>query len=151
MPARRHLAAIVIGVGLGGLFDGIVLHQILQWHHLVSYAAPPDDLAGLRFNLFVDGLFHQLMLLIALAGAFLLYLRLGDGRSAQRPPLLPGLLIGWGAFNVFDSVVFHWLLGLHNIRPGPDWLVFDLAFFGWGIAMLGIGWWVGRPAALARA
>ena len=28
-------AGIVFGLGLGGLFDGIVLHQILGWHHMI--------------------------------------------------------------------------------------------------------------------
>ncbi len=29
-------AGPVLGLGLGGLFDGIMLHQILGWHHLVG-------------------------------------------------------------------------------------------------------------------
>jgi len=32
-PADRHFQ---FGPGLGGLFDGIVLHQVLQWHHMLS-------------------------------------------------------------------------------------------------------------------
>jgi uncharacterized membrane protein len=27
---------LLLGIGLGGFFDGIVLHQILQWHHMLS-------------------------------------------------------------------------------------------------------------------
>ena len=30
-----------LGLGLGGFFDGIVLHQILQWHHMLSSAGYP--------------------------------------------------------------------------------------------------------------
>jgi hypothetical protein len=29
-------AGVFLGLGLGGFFDGIVLHQVLQWHHMVS-------------------------------------------------------------------------------------------------------------------
>jgi Predicted membrane protein (DUF2243) len=29
-------AGILLDLGLGGFFDGIVLHQILQWHHMVT-------------------------------------------------------------------------------------------------------------------
>jgi uncharacterized membrane protein len=29
-------AAILFGLGLVGFFDGIVLHQILQWHHMLA-------------------------------------------------------------------------------------------------------------------
>jgi uncharacterized membrane protein len=35
---RRSITApaIVLGIGLGGFLDGIVLHQILQWHHMLT-------------------------------------------------------------------------------------------------------------------
>jgi uncharacterized membrane protein len=29
-------SGILFGLGLGGFFDGIVLHQVLQWHHMLS-------------------------------------------------------------------------------------------------------------------
>jgi uncharacterized membrane protein len=28
--------AFIMGLGLGGFIDGIVLHQILQWHHMLT-------------------------------------------------------------------------------------------------------------------
>ncbi len=37
----RLLAGVAPGVGLGGFFDGIVLHQILQRHHMFSSAGLP--------------------------------------------------------------------------------------------------------------
>jgi uncharacterized membrane protein len=41
--ADIRLPATILGVGLGGFVDGIVLHQVLQWHHLLSDGGPPDD------------------------------------------------------------------------------------------------------------
>ncbi|MCK1539441.1 DUF2243 domain-containing protein, partial [Bradyrhizobium sp. 176] len=29
-------AGVLLGLGLGGFFDGIVFHQLLQWHHMLS-------------------------------------------------------------------------------------------------------------------
>ena len=26
----------LFGLGLGGFFDDIVMHQVLQWHHMLS-------------------------------------------------------------------------------------------------------------------
>ena len=52
------LAGIFLGIGLGGFFDGIVFHQILQWHHLVSTVYAPDSLPNIQFNTLMDGLFH---------------------------------------------------------------------------------------------
>jgi uncharacterized membrane protein len=140
----------VIGIGLGGFFDGIVLHQILQWHHLVSNLVPVEDVEALRLNTLVDGLFHQAMWVVAVVGLFLLYTQLVDPRRDERPPLLGGILLGWGAFNVFDSVVSHWVLNLHNIRPGPDAPLYDLAFFAWGIAMIAAGSWLIRTPRRTR-
>ncbi|MGD9755596.1 MAG: DUF2243 domain-containing protein, partial [Acidimicrobiia bacterium] len=34
---------LLIGIGLGGFVDGIVLHQVLQWHHLLTNT-PEDNL-----------------------------------------------------------------------------------------------------------
>jgi Predicted membrane protein (DUF2243) len=33
---RPRGPGILLGVGLGGFVDGIVLHQILQWHHMLT-------------------------------------------------------------------------------------------------------------------
>src|SRR4051812_41739412 len=46
--------------GLGGFFDGIVLHQVLQWHHMLSTWYPIDTIENLRLNTLWDGLFHSL-------------------------------------------------------------------------------------------
>ena len=34
-----------VGLSLGGFFDGILLHQILQWHHLLSGVDAVKDCA----------------------------------------------------------------------------------------------------------
>ena len=33
---RIRRAGLLLGFAMGGFFDGILLHQILQWHHLLS-------------------------------------------------------------------------------------------------------------------
>ncbi len=33
-PSR--VPGLLMGLGLGGLLDAVVLHQILQWHHMLS-------------------------------------------------------------------------------------------------------------------
>ena len=64
----------------------------------------------------------------------------GGGRS-----LVGGILAGWGLFNTVEGLIDHHLLGLHHVRPGPDELLYDLGFLGWGVVMLVIG------AALIRS
>ncbi|ELB87945.1 hypothetical protein Rwratislav_37287 [Rhodococcus wratislaviensis IFP 2016] len=37
IPARGiGLPGIILGIGLGGFVDGILLHQLLQWHHMLT-------------------------------------------------------------------------------------------------------------------
>ena len=47
-----------MGLGLGGLLDGVVLHQILQWHHMLTGDREADTVAGLEVNTLADGFFH---------------------------------------------------------------------------------------------
>lgn len=130
---------LLLGVGLGGFLDGIVLHQILQWHHLLSSTDdhPVDTVAGLEVNTRADGLFHLGTWLAVLAGAALAL------RARQQHRLAPGwrfqmglLLAGWGLFNVVEGVVDHHLLGLHHVRDdlGAP-LSWDVGFLAAGVLL----------------
>jgi uncharacterized membrane protein len=124
LDARRHrfrLPGIVVGVGIGALLDGVVLHQILQWHHMLSgdgaLARSTSTVDGLEANTLADGLFHAVALAITLVGVFLLRSRierLGRAPSTQR--MAGYLLIGWGGFNVVEGLIDHELLGIHHVR-----------------------------------
>src|SRR3954466_2528154 len=88
-PPSIRLPGVVLGVGLGGFVDGILLHQVLQWHHMltstdtdrigVSYYSP-DTVTGLRMNTVWDGAFHVVTWLFVLGGLTLLYSRLSIDR-----------------------------------------------------------------------
>ena len=67
---RFTVAGILLGLGLGGFVDGIVLHQILQWHHMLTATGdhPADTVAGLEANTLADGLFHAATWVFVVAG-----------------------------------------------------------------------------------
>src|SRR5688572_19102133 len=67
------VAGVLLGVGLGGFVDGIVLHQILQWHHLVSEPYPPETVDNLKLNTLLDGLFHAFTWVMTVVGLALLW------------------------------------------------------------------------------
>ncbi|MFC4425146.1 DUF2243 domain-containing protein [Deinococcus navajonensis] len=139
---------ILLGLGLGGFFDGIVLHQILQWHHLLSAREQPVTLEALKVNTLFDGLFHALSYLFTVAGVALVWQ--GRGKGEQERPwgaFLGTLLLGWGLFNVLEGVINHQWLGLHHVRPGPHQLAYDLGFLAWGAGMIALGWAWTRPRA----
>lgn len=140
MRRRLVLAAVLLGIGLGGLFDGIVLHQILQWHHMISTPTPPNTLANLELNTLGDGIFHAATWIVTVAGVFALMSANGARhQNGGTRTLIGGLLTGWGLFNTVEGVVDHHLLNLHHVRPGPDEFLYDLAFLAWGILMLTVG------------
>jgi uncharacterized membrane protein len=151
-PLNRPTATgptILLGFGLGGFFDGIVLHQILQWHHMLSAHTPPDTLANLQFNTLADGLFHASTWIFTSLGLFLLWAAVRRGASLGWNRLIGGLLAGWGAFNVLEGIIDHQILGLHHVRPGPDELLYDIGFLGWGAVMLAVGVWLLRRRSAA--
>ncbi|MEF2278220.1 DUF2243 domain-containing protein [Deinococcus sp. YIM 134068] len=137
---RWVTGGVLLGLGLGGFFDGIVIHQLLQWHHMVSEVHPPNTLENLRLNTLADGLFHAATWVFTLLGAFLLWSGLRGSHATWRTSAFVGtLLFGWGLFNVVEGLIDHQILGVHHVRPGPYQLAYDLGFLAWGAAMLLVG------------
>ncbi|RYF47809.1 MAG: DUF2243 domain-containing protein, partial [Cytophagaceae bacterium] len=102
---------MVIGIGLGGFIDGIVLHQILQWHEMLSAKIPNTEYVGKSINMFWDGIFHFFCLLVTLVGIVLLWKLLKRNDINRSGKLLSGgLLLGWGLFNIVEGVIDHHLL-----------------------------------------
>ncbi|WP_207592733.1 DUF2243 domain-containing protein [Halomontanus rarus] len=136
-------AGIVLGVGLGGFFDGIVLHQILQWHNMVSSYPDPSVANDLRLNVMADGFFHGVTYLFTLLGITLLMRawRLSFVPASRRT-LFGAAIIGWGLFNFVEGIVDHHLLAIHHVWPaGPGPVVlWDVAFLVWGLLFIGGGY-----------
>ena len=133
-----------LGFALGGFFDGILLHQILQWHHLLSLVPGIDDL---RLQVLWDGYFHLLMYAIALAGLVGLWRAQRRAALDWGRPLAGAMLAGFGLWHAVDALLSHWLLGIHRIRvDSPDPLLWDLAWLVlFGLAPLFVGWrWMRR-------
>ena len=71
----RHFpvsAGVLFGLGLGGFFDGIVLHQLLQWHHMLSSWYPITSIENLKLNTLWDGIFHSATYIFIVIGLFFL-------------------------------------------------------------------------------
>ena len=52
------------------------------------------------------------------------------GRDPLRQAVA-GILVGAGGFNLYDGIIQHKLLGLHQVRAGaPNNLPYDLVFIG---------------------
>jgi uncharacterized membrane protein len=148
--SRVTLAGALLGCGLGALFDGILLHQILQWHNMLSTVAPPVDLGAMKYNMLWDGLFHAFAWLVTVTGLLLLW------SAAHRPPMtlssrafLGSLLLGWGLFNTLEGILDHFVLRLHHVHPGELEQAWDIGFVIWGAAMIVVGMTLMRRAPIA--
>jgi uncharacterized membrane protein len=142
---RRPLwGAAVLGFALGGFMDGILLHQVLQWHHLFSLV-PGERWRDIRNQILMDGWFHVLHYVIACVGLYLLWTaRAGLAEAGSR--LLAAAALGFSAWQFVDIFGFHWILMIHRIRVDvPNPLAYDL---GWlvvfGVTSLALGLWLWR-------
>jgi uncharacterized membrane protein len=137
-------SGLLFGLGLGGFFDGIVLHQLLQWHHMLSSWYPIRDVPSLELNTLWDGIFHSATYVFVVVGLFVLWRAAHRGHLVWSSKLLVGtLLLGWGIFNVVEGVVDHEVLGVHHVNervPEPQRIIWDMAFLAWGVAMVFGGW-----------
>lgn len=135
-------AGILIGAGMGGFVDGIVLHQILQWHNMLSGKLPPNNLVDAKVNMYWDGVFHAAVWLMTALGLRMLW-SVGARRDVpwSGRTFAGGLVLGWGLFNVIEGIIDHELLGLHHVYEyTTNHLPADLGFLAFGLLQLFIGW-----------
>jgi uncharacterized membrane protein len=139
-------SGIMMGAGLGGFVDGIVFHQILQWHNMLSARIPPDNLVAVKINMTWDGYFHALVWVMTVIGLFMFWQTatkhkiLGLGRV-----FLGSLILGWGVFNLIEGIIDHLILNIHHLNEfTPNKFIYDLGFLLSGSVLILVGWWLTR-------
>lgn len=147
-PNRRPLisAGTLLGIGLGGFVDGILFHQLLQAHNMLSAKYPVSGVdaqtlaVNLEINMFWDGLFHTFTWIMTVIGLAMLW-------SAVRKLDVPlstktfigSLILGWGLFNVVEGIIDHHILHVHHVVEIPGHLVWDIIFLIFGAAQIAVG------------
>jgi uncharacterized membrane protein len=131
------VAGIFTGVGLGGFFDGILFHQLLQIHNMLSAKFPKTSIANMEINMFWDGLFHSLTYVMTLIGLVLLW-KCGARRDVpwSGKTFLGAYFVGWGLFNFVEGIIDHHILHIHHVMEvhGPS--AFDYAFLASGVVFI---------------
>jgi uncharacterized membrane protein len=144
---RRPLiiAGLVLGKGLGGFVDGIVFHQILQIHHMLSARREPTNVVNMQVNMVWDGLFHTVTWIATFIGVCLLF-RAGKRSDVawSGRALFGSMLAGWGVFNLVEGLIDHHILHVHHVveRMGPS--AWDYAFLASGVVFITAGWLIVR-------
>ena len=136
--------AVLVGIGVAGSLDEIVLHQLLRWHHFY-------DRGSQAAGQIADGIFHLGSTSALVIGLVLLVQRWRTGRDPLRQAVA-GILLGAGGFNLYDGIVQHKLLGLHQVRAGaPNNRPYDLVFIGVAAVVLLAGLFLLRATGSPRA
>jgi uncharacterized membrane protein len=141
-PHLRPLvsAGVMLGIGMGGFLDGILFHQLLQTHSMLSATVPKTSIANVEVNMFWDGLFHAFTWLTTALGIAALW-------SATRQNVIPGssrvligsMVLGWGLFNFVEGIIDHYWLHLHHVVERLGLSVYDHAFIASGVLLSGLG------------
>jgi uncharacterized membrane protein len=134
-------AGALLGIGMGGFLDGILFHQLLQTHNMLSAAYPKTSIVNIEVNMFWDGLFHAFTWMMTAWGLAMLW---RAGKHAEVPwstrTFVGSLLLGWGLFNFVEGVLDHYILNVHHVIQRLGQSVYDLLFVLSGIVLVAVGW-----------
>jgi uncharacterized membrane protein len=133
------IAGFILGLGLLGAIDGILFHQLLQWHHMILSPNP-------QLEIFTDGLFTALFSAKLIWGGVKIF---QDARKNQLgnswKVFLGSIFIGGGTFNLVEGIVDHHILQVHRVKPSADNpMLYDLAFLAIGLLLVIIGYMIKR-------
>jgi uncharacterized membrane protein len=139
-PRPLISAGVALGIGMGGFLDGIVFHQILQLHNMLSNRLPPVSLVNLEINMFWDGLFHAFTWIMTMGGLVLLWRAVRRRDVPLSTTVLVGaMLLGWGLFNLVEGLIDHQLLQIHHVHQNGNHFLWDMAFLASGIVLILVG------------
>ncbi|HYE73988.1 MAG TPA: DUF2243 domain-containing protein [Blastocatellia bacterium] len=142
-PNRAPLvsAGTLLGIGLGGFVDGIVFHQILQLHNMLTARLPRTTLVNAEINMFWDGLFHAFTWIMTVLGLALLWRAFKRDELLRSTPVFIGsMVLGWGLFNLVEGLIDHQLLGIHHVVEVGNQFLWDMLFLASGVVFIGVGW-----------
>jgi len=131
-----------MGIGLGGFVDGIVFHQLLQTHNMLSARFPKTTIPNIEINMFWDGLFHSMTWMMTAIGLALLW-RAGARRDEvpwSGKAFIAALFVGWGLFNLVEGIIDHHILHIHHVMERFGVSAFDYAFLASGVVFIIAGW-----------
>ena len=137
--ARRRLLwpGVVLGIGLAGTVDEVVLHQLLHWHHFYDRSTRAAGLVS-------DGVFHVASTALVAIGVYsamaVVCVERADAGNGRMRRFWAGVLLGLGGFNLYDGTIQHKVMRLHQVRPAAEnWLPYDLAYIGLALLVLTAG------------
>lgn len=138
----------LMGIGMGGFVDGILFHQILQLHSMLSAKLPQDTIVNIKTSMFWDGLFHAFTWITTAVALFMLW----NVRSRPDVPwsgktFFGAMVMGWGIFNLVEGLIDHFLLGVHHVVERLGLSRYDYQYLASGVLFIVAGLLIIRAAA----
>lgn len=131
------IAGTFLGIGMGGFADGILLHQLLQTHNMLSARLPKTTIPNMEINMFWDGIFHALPWTMTAIGLGLFWRAAGRANVLWSARAFVGsLFLGWGLFNLVEGIIDHHLLDLHHVVERLGVSIYDYAFLASGVIFI---------------
>jgi uncharacterized membrane protein len=125
--ARNLWSGLLFGLGLVAFIDEVIFHQLLHWHHFY-------DKSTTDIGLVSDGLFHAFSWFATIGSSFM-FADLRRRNALWLTRWGGGILLGAGAFQLYDGTIQHKLMRLHQIRYHVDILPYD---FIWNFIAIGM-------------
>lgn len=130
--ARRNmLSGVLFGLGLIAFVDEVVFHQLLRWHHFY-------DLSTTDVGLISDGLFHAFSWFATIGGLFM-FADLRRRRAVWLKRWWSGVFLGAGLFQLYDGIVQHKILRIHQIRYVENVWLYDVVWYIVSVLLILIG------------
>ena len=124
-------SGVLFGLGFVAFIDEAIFHQLLHWHHFY-------DKSTTDVGLISDGIFHAFSWFATIASLFLFAdIRRKNGLWLSR--WIGGVLVGAGAFQLYDGIIQHKLMRLHQIRYVDNVVIYDIVWIIIAFIMLIIG------------
>ncbi|MFA8438403.1 DUF2243 domain-containing protein [Pueribacillus sp. YX66] len=128
---KKVLGPLLFGIGIIGMLDGIIFHQLLQWHSIYMYTD--------RFHqVMSDGWFHGFVTMVIFIAGILMWKT--DPHEVKQTYFWGSFILGAGLFNFVEGIINHHILQIHHVKPGRYQLLADILFDAVGLLLIIIGW-----------
>lgn len=129
--AANVRSGILFGLGLVAFFDEAVFHQLLHWHHFY-------DKSTTDIGLVSDGLFHAFSWFATVVSLFMLA-DLRKRKMWEKRRWIGAAILGAGIFQLYDGLIQHKVMKLHEIRYDVNIFYYDLIWNVSAACMILIG------------
>ncbi len=129
--SRNLWSGFLFGLGFVTFFDEVVFHQLLHWHHFY-------DKSTTSMGLISDGLFHAFSWFATIGGLFMLA-DLRRRNALWVTMWWGGTFLGAGTFQLYDGIVQHKIMRIHQIRYVENVIIYDIIWNVIALALIVIG------------